>query len=385
MKIEYIYFPSGRDYSEILGDRVKDFKITMERLEDVEILARSEYGIIGKMGGIEFIAAADVDLPETDVLKKTVIIFDERVEIPEAEGYKVYEDFTLGKIKFSKNTIYVICQFDEDFFYSAFPVFDIHLARAFLLISNNETVAKELNNKEKVVTRRVTELSAHVKSSDSIPDLEAVVSELSSIQADLFTKLVRFRDHNEEILESLNKAEYVARLYFPKIKSVNLELQSLQDRLSYLRYVESSISQTVEGVRDVLNLVKIRLDVIRNREFAEIQKSLSQASAQNVEIQKRTSALQAAAIVIEFVAVFYYTLKSWEYFMGNLLAATPVLLKFITLTVFTSSVVYYTKAIAGAFEKGKLTRKVFTTTILVLLALLTLYLIPTAFSGIQWP
>ncbi len=389
MKIEYIYFSSGRDYSDILGEKVKDFRITIERLGDVEILARSDYGIIGKVDGIEFIAAADIDLPGTDALKKTVIIFDEVAEIPEVpeghEGREAYEEFTLGEIKFSRDTVYVRCQFDEDFFYSAFPVFDIHLARAFLLVSNNEAVAKELNIKEKVVARRVTELSAHVKSSDSIPDLESVVSELSSIQVDLFTKLVRFRDHNEEILESLNKAEYVARVYFSRTKSIILELQNLKDRLSYLRYVEASVSQTVEGVRDVLNLVKIRLDVIRNREFAEIQKSLSQASSQNVEIQQKTSALQAAAIVIEFVAVFYYTLKSWEYFMDELLPATPALMKFITLTVFTSSVVYYTKAIAGAFEKGKVTRKVITTTILVLMTFSALYLVPIAFSGTQWP
>jgi len=389
VKIEYIYFSSGRDYSDILGEKVKDFRITIERLGDVEILARSDYGIIGKVDGIEFIAAADIDLPGTDALKKTVIIFDEVAEIPEVpeghEGREAYEEFTLGEIKFSRDTVYVRCQFDEDFFYSAFPVFDIHLARAFLLVSNNEAVAKELNIKEKVVARRVTELSAHVKSSDSIPDLESVVSELSSIQVDLFTKLVRFRDHNEEILESLNKAEYVARVYFSRTKSIILELQNLKDRLSYLRYVEASVSQTVEGVRDVLNLVKIRLDVIRNREFAEIQKSLSQASSQNVEIQQKTSALQAAAIVIEFVAVFYYTLKSWEYFMDELLPATPALMKFITLTVFTSSVVYYTKAIAGAFEKGKVTRKVITTTILVLMTFSALYLVPIAFSGTQWP
>lgn len=383
MKIEYVYFSSGKDYSEILGERVKDFRITMERLGDVEILARSDYGIIGKVDGIEFIAVMDsalpADLSEDETLKKTVIIFDE------AAVSEAYEEFTLGKIKFSKDTIQVSCKFDEDFFYSAFPLFDIHLARAFLLVSNNETVAKELVNKEKVVARRVTELSFHVKSCDSIPDLESVVSELSSIQVDLFTKLVRFRDHNEEILESLNKAEYVARVYFSRTKSIILELQNLKDRLSYLRYVESSISQTVEGVRDVLNLVKIRLDVIRNREFAEIQKSLSQTSSQNVEIQQRTSALQAAAIVIEFVAVFYYTLKSWEYFMDGLLPATPALLKFITLALFTSSVVYYTEAIAGAFEKGKITRKVVTTTILVLITLSALYLVPIAFSGTQWP
>ena len=392
MKIEYIYFSSGKDYSVILGKRVKDFRITMERLGDVEILARSDYGIIGKVDGIEFIAAVDAELLsslpsdlEDKTLKKTVIVFDDATDEAVSESYEAYEDFTLGKIKFSKNTIHVSCQFDEDFFYSAFPLFDIHLARAFLLVSNNETVAKELNNKERVVARRVTELSVHVKSCDSIPDLESVVSELSSIQVDLFTKLVRFRDHNEEVLESLNKAEYVARVYFSRTKSVNLELRNLKDRLDYLRYVEASISQTVEGVRDVLNLVKIRLDVIRNREFAEIQKSLSKASTQNVEIQQRTSALQAAAIVIEFVAVFYYTLKSWEYFMAEMLPATPALMKFITLTVFTSSVVYYTKAIAGAFEKGKITRKVVTTTILVFLTALALYLVPIAFSGTQWP
>jgi len=209
VKIEYVYFSSGKDYSVILGERVKDFRITMERLGDVEILARSDYGIIGKVDGIEFIAAVDAELisglHEDETLKKTVVVFDETA-VSEA-----YEEFTLGKIKFSKDTIQVSCKFDEDFFYSAFPLFDIHLARAFLLVSNNETVAKELINKEKVVARRVTELSFHVKSCDSIPDLESVVSELSSIQVDLFTKLVRFRDHNEEILESLNKAEYVAR------------------------------------------------------------------------------------------------------------------------------------------------------------------------------
>ncbi len=374
MKIEYIYFPEEKDYSELLKEKVRDFKVSIEKRGEIEVLAKSEYGIIGKVNGIEFIVAKNLSLPEEDVIKKTVIILEDKDDLN--------EDFILGKISFSDSEIYMNCKFDENFFYYNFPLFDISLTKATLLIEGNEMNAKDLNRKSDKLIKKLNEMSNIAKKSDSISELERIVSDLSTLQLELFTKFSTFKEYNEEIFSSLNKTEYLVRKFFPNTKSLNLKVQNIKDRFEYLRYTESLISQTIDGVRDVLTLIKLRLDILRNREFVEIQKSLNKSSVQNVEMQKKTTSLQAAAVVIEFVAVFYYTLKSWEHFLRDTLFTTPPLLRFLILLIFTFSVIYFTKILAKSIEKRSFKRDFIISTFILLLTGFLLYLIPFIFSKI---
>lgn len=374
MKIEYIYFPEEKDYSELLKEKVRDFKVSIEKRGEIEVLAKSEYGIIGKVNGIEFIVAKNLSLPEEDVIKKTVIILEDKDDLN--------EDFILGKISFSDSEIYMNCKFDENFFYYNFPLFDISLTKATLLIEGNEMNAKDLNRKSDKLIKKLNEISNIAKKSDSISELERIVSDLSTLQLELFTKFSTFKEYNEEIFSSLNKTEYLVRKFFPNTKSLNLKVQNIKDRFEYLRYTESLISQTIDGVRDVLTLIKLRLDILRNREFVEIQKSLNKSSVQNVEMQKKTTSLQAAAVVIEFVAVFYYTLKSWEHFLRDTLFTTPPLLRFLILLIFTFSVIYFTKILAKSIEKRSFKRDFIISTFILLLTGFLLYLIPFIFSKI---
>jgi len=374
VKIEYIYFPEEKDYSELLKEKVRDFKVSIEKRGEIEVLAKSEYGIIGKVNGIEFIVARNLSLPEEDVIKKTVIILEDRDDLN--------EDFILGKISFSDSEIYMNCKFDENFFYYNFPLFDISLTKATLLIEGNEMNAKDLNRKSDKLIKKLNEISNIAKKSDSISELERIVSDLSTLQLELFTKFSTFKEYNEEIFSSLNKTEYLVRKFFPNTKSLNLKVQNIKDRFEYLRYTESLISQTIDGVRDVLTLIKLRLDILRNREFVEIQKSLNKSSVQNVEMQKKTSSLQAATVVIEFVAVFYYTLKSWEHFLRDTLFITPPLIRFLILLIFTFSVIHFTKILAKSIEKRSFNRDFIIATFILLLTTFLLYLIPFIFSKI---
>lgn len=69
-------------------------------------------------------------------------------------------------------------------------------------------------------------------------------------------------------------------------------------------------------------------------------------------MQRRTSSLQAAAVVIEFVAVFYYTLKIWDYFMP--IDKLPEFATFGLLTVFTALIVFYTEALGEIIRERRI-------------------------------
>jgi len=370
-KLVYIYF-SGKDYRDILKDKLRDFRITIEKKGEVEILARSEHGVIGKIGDIEFVVTRGLDPPADEVIKRTEVVFESLSDD--------FEEFALGKVRFTKDRILVDCKFDEEFFYLIFPLLDFHLTRARTLIDGGNSTAENLIEKSRNISKRLTELSELIKTSKSVEELEDIISELSSIQADVFSRLLRFRAFNEEVMKSITASERVAKTFFQETRSILLEIGGLRDRLEYFKYVESTLENVLEGVKSVLNLVKMRLDVLRNREFSEIQRSLNDASIQNVRIQKRTSALQASAVVIEFVAVFYYTLRSWEHFMGETLVRTPAGIKLITLVTFTAAVVYCTEALAEAMEEKRLLKRTVLAALLVLLSSVFLYIVPVTFS-----
>ena len=96
-----------------------------------------------------------------------------------------------------------------------------------------------------------------------------------------------------------------------------------------------------------------------------------------MEMQKRTSSLQAAAAIIEFVAVFYYTLKVWDYFMP--IERMPKFLAFLLLSMFTTSVVVYTEVLAELVRERKISRQFIVTTILLALILFMMYHVPFMF------
>ena len=138
-----------------------------------------------------------------------------------------------------------------------------------------------------------------------------------------------------------------------------------KDYFEKLKYFESKFEQTINGIRDLFTLVSLRLDMLRNKEY--------------MNLQKRTSSLQAAA-VIEFVAVYYYTLRIWEHFLP--VAKVPSIVSFLMLTAFTTSIVVYTETISEIIREKRVTRGFLIVTLLliIILSLMVWYISPLLFQ-----
>ncbi|MCD6494104.1 MAG: hypothetical protein J7K36_10000, partial [Archaeoglobaceae archaeon] len=95
-----------------------------------------------------------------------------------------------------------------------------------------------------------------------------------------FKKFIQYKDINEEIFTAITRFEAISR----KMGDWFIEKKNeLKDFLENLKYFESKFEQTLGVIRDLFSLISIRLDMLRNREY--------------MEMQKKTSSLQAAAVV----------------------------------------------------------------------------------------
>ena len=130
-----------------------------------------------------------------------------------------------------------------------------------------------------------------------------------------------------------------------------------------MRNYESRFEQTLDGVRDALEVVHLRLEMFRSKE--------------NLELQKRTSALQAAAAIVEFVAVFYYTMKVWESFLP--VKEMPPQISFLLLALFTTAVVIYTDVLAEFIRERKFNKKFLLFSITLLIILISMAVFPIYF------
>lgn len=190
--------------------------------------------------------------------------------------------------------------------------------------------------------------------------MENILNVVSTLHVDFFKKFIQYKDINEEIFTAITRFEAISR----KMGDWFIEKKNeLKDFLENLKYFESKFEQTLGVVRDLFSLISIRLDMLRNREY--------------MEMQKKTSSLQAAAVVIEFVAVFYYSLKVWEHFMH--IDKMPKSIAFILLSIFTTSVVAYTEILSEIVRKREVSKRFIVATLLLILIFILMYFVPLQF------
>ncbi len=190
--------------------------------------------------------------------------------------------------------------------------------------------------------------------------------EISKLRVDFFRKFMKFKDVVENVFVSIVAAEHISNLMGGfAVEAVDEARRGVE----VLHYYESKFQQTLSGVSDVLQVVSIRLDMLRNRE--------------TFELQKRTSSLQAAAAIIEFVAVYYYTPKIWESFLP--VESMPKVVTFTLLAAFTTIVVIYTEAMGEYIRTRILSRKFAALTTALLLVLFLMVALPILFSAAVQP
>lgn len=341
--MEYLIF-SGEELEDILlGINAKP---SFKKYKYVEILAQFDGGVVGKYSDIVFIFA-ERELPiEKEPLEKFA------VEISEDDGS--FKPFRFGKYRYEEKLL-IDVEFREDLFHDYLPALLSEIARAKTLINDCGMRVSHLADRETKIVREVIKLSEEARTLD--PErLEEVSFEVSAMRAEFFSGYMHFKDVVEEIFSTILRAERISNFLGGMLED---EIEEMKTELERLKYYESSFEQTLAGVRDALDAVHLRLEMLRGKE--------------NLELQKRTSALQAAAAIIEFVAVYYYTMKIWENFLP--VEEIPATISFSLLFAFTTTVVILTEAIGEYIKDKKITMKLVILSVLLLITLaLMIYL-----------
>lgn len=339
--MQYLLFDE-KSLEEVLTN-LKRAKPSFKRYRYVEILAELEDGVVGRYRNILFVLT-DQEV-SIDPLAKIVVEFSTE---------KGLRPFAYGRYAYRENQLLLDCKYREDLFHDYLPALLSELTLSRVLMKDCTIRAEQLAEKETEIVRELIKLSEETKTAD--PErLEKLSFEVSDLRTSFFTSFMHFKDTVEEIFSAISRGTAISTslggLLSEQIQELQLELQTLS-------YYESRFEQTLAGVRDALDIVHLRLETLRSRE--------------NLELQKRTSALQAAAAIIEFVAVYYYTLKIWESFLP--LEHIPPVVSFTVLAVFTTIVVAYTDAL-GEYIREKRAKPKFVFLTLLLVTLLALMMI----------
>ncbi len=335
-----------------------NLKPKFEKYRYVELIAADNNLVLGRYENVAFLfSKGDIELT-CDCLKKVI------VEITQAD--ESFNEFKFGKFKIKDKDLTRIkldVRFNKELFYDLIPALQIEMLRADILLNQCNLQAQAISEEESEIIKKVSVLSDSAKRSIEVSELEHILSEVSTFHVDFFRKFMHFKDVNEEIFSSIIKFEAISRSMGDWFSEKVTELRNSHESL---KYYESKFEQTLNGVRDLFSLLSLRLDMLRNREY--------------LELERRTSSLQAAAVVIEFIAVFYYTLKSWEYFMP--VDKMPTYLSFLLLSIFTVSVVAYTEVLGELIREKKASLQFVLITILIAILLFLMYYVPVIFSKV---
>ncbi len=360
--MNYTYIFVHSDEIDDLFAELKNLELKLKpkfrKLKFAEIFAVGDGISVGKYDNVAFLfveGEIETSFDYLDMIK---------VELSQAD--ETFNDFKFGKYRLEEEETLILkldAEFKEELFLDLIPAMQIEVLKIKVLLSQCDLQSEVMSKEETEIIREVSELASLANRHEDMAELERILSEVSNLHISFFKKFSRFKNVTEEIFSSIVKLEVISREIDGWYKE---RIQEFKDYHQSLLYFESKFEQTLNGLRDLFSIISLKLDTMRNRE--------------NIDLLRRTSSLQAAAAIIEFVAVFYYTLKIWDHFLP--IENMPGSLTFILLTGFTVAVVACTEFLAELVRLKKITRSLIFASFTIAVILLLMYILPTfIFSG----
>jgi len=271
----------------------------------------------------------------------------------EFEKVEMGKDFYYGKYRLENDALSIETKKDTKKMIEILPPLLSEITVSRILISDASVKAEYLTKEETNIINKITEILEGAKSL-SIMKLEELAFSVSSLKGSFFSSYMRYKDELEEISYSLIRAQ---RLSEKAGKLLYDEIEELKRELSILRQYESSFESTLNGVRDALDTIHLKLESLHRKE--------------DLEMQRKTSSLQAAAAVIEFIAIFYYTLGIWSKYAD--LHSIPKWITFSLLTALSFLMVVYTEIFGEIIARRRIERKFYVVTALTALTILAMF------------
>ncbi len=126
---------------------------------------------------------------------------------------------------------------------------------------------------------------------------------------------------------------------FGKIPSEGLEIiKGSMDLNESLKESEISIGYAIKNTKTAIDIVRTSVELLRSRE--------------NIFLQEEAISFEAAAGVLGFIIIFYYSLTSWLHILGEVrFEIIPPVTRFLTIFLFTSSAVLLTHFLGESYKK----------------------------------
>ncbi|GEM_PF-6104178 len=148
--------------------------------------------------------------------------------------------------------------------------------------------------------------------------------------------------------------------------------EALHEELEKLERQGRLVHESLETAKTAITTHSMNVEIVRSGELLELQKSTE-------ELQKKAVSFQSAAVLIELVVVFAYTLHSWEIVAGEAaFHGVPGWFKFLASLAFAGSLVLSAHEVAHWVKEGhfaKRSRWFFAATIgvVVLMCVITMW------------
>lgn len=333
-------FYNDSELDKVLKEIGKRAKPSFKRFKYTEILAEGTELILGRYKSVIFI------ISEQEVGNPI-----EKFEI-KIVHLEHGEQFSFGKYKYNQ-LIEIDTVFDENLFYNLFPAFFAELTIAKL------TVRDCMQTKDYVMNKSI--------------EIREFLKETTLNYEDYAVTLAQKRDSffvtYSDFISKANKAEVAisnAKFFSSKIGNFMFEeVSRLEFELLEVKKYSENFEKVLKELENRLNLVYLQIEVERRKN--------------ELELNRRTSAITAAAVVIEFVAVAYYSLKIWESYLP--VEKIPKILSFLLLIFFTISVIILTESIGNYLlerKKGQLKVSI----ILLVISLSLMVILPIIYTQI---
>ncbi|MHB1002940.1 MAG: hypothetical protein ACYC5A_05145 [Thermoleophilia bacterium] len=143
--------------------------------------------------------------------------------------------------------------------------------------------------------------------------------------------------------------------------------------LASARFEGANLDFSRGNAQAAIEVVRTQVDLLRAGEEAALQAQTKQILDRSLTLQEERLALQVAAGFIEFVLVFYYTLKSWEGVAGHeIFDHVPSLLRLTVVAGVAAGATLGTHYLAAAIQQRKANKGVWLSASLIVLSLAAL-------------
>lgn len=240
-----------------------------------------------------------------------------------------------------------------------------------------QTIVKERAAVDKEVAAI---LHARVVSSNETYDpekLEGDIASLSRMFGVLATDSQLVRQAMEQIEKDRHRLDHALSPILSS-RSVRNEaadffLTRYDSELANARAEGASLDFSRGNAQAAIEVVRTQVDLLRAGEEAALQVQTKEILDRSLLLQEERLALQVAAGFVEFVLIFYYTLKSWEGVAGHeAFDQVPPLLRLVVVAGVAAGATIGTHSLADTIQHKKMNKGVLFAAALIVISLTAL-------------